>query len=379
MPQWKLEDLFKIPSVQREIIDAESGENVDLTKYVQRHPVEERDSILEAFEKYFLRDEERIKWITEQLKKTLELPNTLYKYIPLRILQQGHPPTFLRSTPPSSLNDLMECTIQTRIEHDAEGADWNEVAVIESHRIQDESPTPEAIDEHVSYYKDLRISRLIQKALHSKVGVVSFSTNPLSPTMWAHYAENFGVVIGYKTDVLNTLGFDLRRILYIDFPPVYTPNHDNKVRLRFVDEIRQELEREKNIQLSGVPLMPFVEMMEFPGDWKELSKLLFIKGKPWEYEEEVRLLVDQEKSSRPHSIKDKRIRVLDIPLEAVSEIYVGARTPRKDIEKVVSTLAKNRHEYDLKFTDSFGFQIQEIGILRFQYSENDKDSQTTPL
>ena len=125
--------------------------------------------------------------------------------------------------------------------------------------------------------------------------------------------------------------------------------------------------------------MPFVEMMEFPGDWKELSKLLFIKGKPWEYEEEIRLLLDQEKSSRPHSINGNCIQVLDIPLEAVSEIYVGARTPRKDIEKVVSALAKNRHEYDLKFTDSFGFQMKEIRILRFQYSKNHKDSHTIPL
>ena len=139
----------------------------------------------------------------------------------------------------------MECTIQTRIEHDAKGADWNEIAVIESHMMQDESPTPEAIDEHVTHYKDLRISRQIQNFLLSKVGVVSFSANPLSSTMWAHYAENFGVVIGYKTDVLSTLGFDLRRILYVDFPPIYTPNHDNKVRLHLVDEIRQEMEREK--------------------------------------------------------------------------------------------------------------------------------------
>lgn len=117
--------------------------------------------------------------------------------------------------------------------------------------------------------------------------------------------------------------------------------------------------------------MPFVEMMEFPGDWKELSKLLFIKGKPWEYEEEVRLLVDQRESSRPHSVNGHCIQVLDIPLEAISEIYVGARTPRKDIEKIISTLAKYRHEYDLKFTDSFGFQMNEIRILRFQYSKSD--------
>ena len=263
--QSNFEDLFKTPSVRREVIDAKSGEVLGLSQYLQRYPVEERDSVLTGLESYFRKDENRIEWITKKLKKTLELPCTLYKYIPLRILRQGYPPTFLRSTPPSSLNDLMECTIQTRIEHDAKGADWNEIAVIEPQMIQDESPTPKVIDEHVTYYKDPRISKQIQESLRTKVGVVSFSANPLSSTMWAHYAENLGVVIGYKTDVFKTLGFDLRRILYVDFPPIYTPNHDNKVRLRLVDEKRQEMEREKNIQLRGIPLIlqPHIGRREF--------------------------------------------------------------------------------------------------------------------
>ncbi len=368
MPQLNFEDLFNVPSFQRKIEDAESGEVFDLPQFVQRYPLEEQDSILEGIESYFRKEERRIEWITEKLRRTLELPGTLYKYIPPRILQQGYPPTFLRSTPPSSLNDLMECTIQTRIEHDSEEADWNETAVIESHMIQDESSPPEVLDKQTTHYKDLRISRHLQIHLRSKVGVVSFSANPLSSTMWAHYAENCGLVIGYKTDILKTLGFDLRRILYVDLPPILTPKHDNKVRLRFVDEARQEMEREMNIQLDGVPLTPFVEMMEFSSDWKELSKLLFIKGIPWEYEDEVRLLVEQEKSSRPLPIKGGSIQVVDIPLEAISEIYVGARTSRKDVAKVMATLAKSKHEYDLVFTDSFGFQVKPIRILRLQYS-----------
>ena len=38
---------------------------------------------------------------------------------------------------------------------------------------------------------DLRLSTVIQKYLNPLVGVVSFSTDMLVPTMWAHYAREY--------------------------------------------------------------------------------------------------------------------------------------------------------------------------------------------
>ena len=53
--------------------------------------------------------------------------------------------------------------------------------------------------------KDVRNFMAIQEFLQLSgttfrdyVGVVSFSSDPLIPTMWAHYAENAGFVVGLQ-------------------------------------------------------------------------------------------------------------------------------------------------------------------------------------
>ena len=72
-------------------------------------------------------------------------------------------------------------------------------------------------------YGDPRVSTIVREHLSRFVGVVSFSADPLIPTMWAHYAENSGFVVGYRTDAIRPRGVGLRRVLYMELAPAYWP------------------------------------------------------------------------------------------------------------------------------------------------------------
>lgn len=361
----KVEDLFGVPTIERKVMDEETGETVSISQYVQKHPPEVQDSVRSALENEWRQKERKVELLSRRLQDSLALPKILYKYIPSEILRHGYPPRFLRASQPSSLNDVMECGIIARVEQEEDKAEWSEIAVIESRNLLGESSLPEVVERRVSYYRDAKITKVIQRYLDAKVGIVSFSTDPLVPTMWAHYAQNEGVVIGYNTGILDTLGFDLRKVLYLDSPPFFTPELDKKVRIRFVDEERQMLEKEEGIQLEGVPFMPYVELMEFRADLRELAKLLYVKGEPWSYEKEARLLVDQ-KETRFLNKKDKSnfpVRVIDIPIEAIEEVYVGPKTRLEDVRRIVATFIECKHEIDVKFTSSHSFQPKVTQIL----------------
>ena len=79
------------------------------------------------------------------------------------------------------------------------------------------------------------------------------------------------------------------------------------------------------------------DLGEFCADWKSLSRLLFVKGASWEYEREIRLLVDLEQT-RDTGRMDRNeppmpIKVIDLPPEAIREIYGGENTQEADLAR----------------------------------------------
>ena len=82
---------------------------------------------------------------------------------------------------------------------------------------------------------DMELSGFVREHLNSRVGVVSLSSNALVPTMWAHYAQNTGVVVGYDTEALAKLGFDLRSVVYLDIPPMWQPTRGDVIEAAFAD------------------------------------------------------------------------------------------------------------------------------------------------
>ena len=219
----------------------------------------------------------------------------------------------------------------------------------------------EELDRRKKLYADPMVSTIIRDYLSRSVGVVSFSTDPLIPTMWAHYARNSGFVVGYNTNALRDFGIDFRRILYLELAPVYIPTRDSIIRIRFVDEETRQHDTETGNKPSGTPLLAHdVEFAELREDLDELAKLLFVKTQAWSYEQEIRLLVDLNRATRLRKIDDSGfpIHVFEVPAEAIEEVYVGFDTPAEQIRRIQQVVAVGEGTWRLKYTHWHAYRIQ---------------------
>ena len=368
-------NMFDLPEVEDAIIDLETGEKLDLDEFIHGFPPEKRGVVRKALEEHLQQKKDVAKELSRRMQSTLELPPVIYKYVPLQLFKSGWRPTTLRATQLPALNDVMECNIETRKHEEEDESRWRTSLINNLEKNLGYSLTPKEIDARRRFFGDPRISTVIQQYLNPLVGVVALSTDPLIPTMWAHYAQNTGFVIGYKTDVLRTLGFEMRKMLYLDCAPIYDPMLDDTVRLHFVDESRQEREKREGVHLDGVPRTPFVGFVKLDGTPREISRLLFVKGETWEYEQEVRLLVDN-KHTRLLEHCDKNgfpIRVIDIPNEAVQEVYVGFNTPSQQVQEIAKVINVDGHQWDLKYTTSHAYRMRPSFMLRY----NPADQPTT--
>ena len=113
---------------------------------------------------------------------------------------------------------------------------------------------------------DLRLSTFIQEYLNPLVGVVSFSTDILVPTMWAHYAGNTGIVVGYDTDALSALRFELRPVVYSELAPTYQPPAGDAIQLGFVNREDMERKLKAGQNTEGFPLLTSTDLTEFGAD-----------------------------------------------------------------------------------------------------------------
>ena len=263
------------------------------------------------------------------------IPSVLYKYIPMDLIGKG-PPRSLRATQPSSLNDVMECSIASRA-----GAAGSRYRATVGEKLQEFlgviMSDGELAKLWVTTSGDMGLSGLIREHLDSRVGVVSLSRDALVPTMWAHYAQNAGVVVGYDTEALTKLGYDLRSVIYLEIAPMYEPTRGDMIQAAFVDHESMERDAAAGEVVLGSPILCSVNLTTLSPDWRSMARLLFVKGKEWAYEREVRLLVDlqQTRDTKGTDDYDQPIKVIDIPPEAIREIYRGPRTSREDIAQTI--------------------------------------------
>ena len=292
----------------------------------------------------------------------VDIPGILYKYIPRELIGKGAPNN-LRASLLLALNDDMECNVTTM-----KGSEQEDtiafLAVVQSKlegHLGIAVPWEELLTRSLSY-GDLRLSTFIQEYLNPLVGVVSFSTDILVPTMWAHYARNTGIVVGYDTEALRALGFELRPVVYSEIAPTYQPQAGDAIRLDFVN--REDMERDLRAgrNREGIPLLASTELAEFGAGWKSLSRLLLVKGISWAYEKEVRLLVELEQA-RDTGMKDCSgwpIKVIDPPPEAIKKIYGGANTQDTDVERAVQVArGENKSGLFVGHVSSHAFRIQK--------------------
>ena len=298
----------------------------------QRNPVMSQIGGLIA---HWLREYQSQECAERSINGEVDIPGVLYKYIPRDLIGNGAPDS-LRATQLLALNDNMECNVETMNNNDQLGTpaflDLVQ-AKIEEH-LGITVPRHELLEQSVRHVVP-RLSTYIQQYLNSRVGVVSFSTDLLVPTMWAHYAQNTGIVVGYDTDALRQMGFELRPIIYSELAPSYEPAKDDVIRQFFVDQERLEQEARTGKARERYVILFDVDLAEFGADWKALSRVLFVKGASWAYEKEVRLLVDLEKARDAGKVDHNGwpVKVIDPPPEAIKEIYGGMNTREADSTK----------------------------------------------
>ena len=297
----------------------------------------------------------------------LDIPNVLFKYIPKHLIGKGAPNS-LRATQVKALNDNMEANIRVMKNLEEDPVHYLKVV---------QAQCREHLGAEVPWHQWLLqasiragpiLSPLIQDYLDPLVGVVAFSTDILDPTMWAHYAENTGIIVGYDTNVLKDLGFELRPVIYSELAPVYYPLRNQDVLLDFVDRERMERDFKAGIEKKGVhSILTSTKLTEFGSDWKALARVLFVKGMSWKYEKEVRLLVDLEQARDTGKEKDGYpVKVIDIPPESIREIYKGPNTERAVVNRAVQ-LARGDNKRGLYKGRlvSNAYRIQSTGGTRY--------------
>ena len=261
------------------------------------------------------------------------IPELIYKYIPADLIGKG-PPRSLRATQILALNDKMECNFETMPDNDMEALDF--LTLVQS-RVEEHlgiAVTEEELLERSLRFGDLRVSTFVQEYLNARVGVVSLSTDILVPTMWSHYAGNTGVVVGYDSEALRGLGYELRPMNYAELAPVYEPTRDDAIHLDFADLEKMGQDARTGREASGTPILVTAELTRMGAGWKNLSRLLFTKGASWAYEKEVRLLVDLQDARDTGTCHDGRpIKVIDLPPSAIAEIYGSDGTSAADLAR----------------------------------------------
>lgn len=300
-------------------------------------------------------------WIDRQMQDTLDVPVVIYKYIPCSHLEFGYPRS-LRATQPPALNDFSEGNISTYMGILESGRDECPSEVSEDLTKDEFLLSPQGLKRQFALYDGPKISKLIQAYLAKFVGVASFSTDPLIQTMWAYYTQNAGFVVGYNTQAMRKLGVELRKVLYMELVPAYDPRKDNVIRLAFVDEDRRKREVQEGNPSPGIPTFE-VDFVPLETDWRTLARLLFVKGKSWESEKEVRLLVDQQTTRIVEERDDWPIRVLDIPPEAIEEVYVGTKTPSDAIKRMHDLIRKERRGWKLHYTSGHSFRMEVTSTI----------------
>ena len=331
-----------------------------VSDFLSTFPPERRNEVLAAIIELHNQGKREEKWVARQIWGMLELPNIIYKYVPLESLDLSLPTT-LRATQPAALNDVMEGNIATSMQGKMDRDMWYAIVSDRVKSIFSEDAFSDEELERRKRFGDPRVSTIIRDYLSRQIGVVSFSVDPLIPTMWAHYAGNSGFVVGYKTSEIRECGIDLRRVLYLELAPTYTPTLDNIVRLNFVDEERRQREPQVKGKKSGTPILgSSVDFLELRRDLGELAKILFIKSKTWENEKEIRLLIDLQ-NTRKLEKRDKNgfsIHLFDVPTEFIAEVYVGFNTPRQKVATIEDMVGVGEGSWKLIHTDSHAYRMQ---------------------
>lgn len=163
----------------------------------------------------------------------------------------------------------------------------------------------------------------------ANVGVCSFSLQLNNPLMWSHYAdEHRGVCLMYC------------------FPETYF--YDTQDRILGIDRVEYGTSPLTDWFVGRAPSLG--SFTDFGVDL--LTKILTIKAKPWEYEQEVRIL---RRTPGPELLAKNYLR----------QICFGLETPRAEVDLIKKILKQGQYDLTLckmvRCSDTdFGLDVVEI-------------------
>lgn len=187
------------------------------------------------------------------------------------------------------------------------------------------------------------LTELLSRATNHRFYSASFSKAALEPMMWAHYAEGFkGVVVIYDELQANIMGIR---------------DHPQSPKL-----MPAELHEVKYI--DGEKIIPILECAT--SGKEKAHQALLRKNSFWEYEDELRLLVEEKIDSRLMSISQKNIknnreRIFYHDPSSIVGIIFGPRCTEDYKDKIEHIIRDNRFYSDKRSFFSFSTSLNHGG------------------
>ena len=221
----------------------------------------------------------------------------------------------LRATQPAALNDPFECHVAPDYVIPDQAEENRQLARV-LNTINESNPVTEAdIQQARSEHGSLFTHHLFTKQVSTRFGIVSFATNPYHPLMWSHYTtDGSGFVIGYDAAEINKLAGpkgSLRPVEYQSRPP----------------------------PIGGPIVLVSPE--------SNLPIMLSLKSDHWSYEQEWRLIVELNRTIGTGETDQhgQPINLVQVPNEAVKQVFYTERTPHKTVELIRGRLAEENNRY----------------------------------
>ena len=239
-------------------------------------------------------------------------PQTLYKYIPVRRLDDALPdekPCSFRATPLNELNDINEINYDHAFVDDEDNRESiNQQYASALTELYPASPiSVKDVEEYRQKYPSGYGAELTCDQLSRRYGITSFSASNNDIKMWSNYADDCkGVVIGYNVDywVRHLVGTSIiRRVQYMD----------------------------------KLPLIMGPQVVNQENAYGFMS----VKGIVWEYEQEWRLITELSNTNR----SQKGIETITCSQESVSSIYITHRTSQDVVDTIARRLNNPSNSY----------------------------------
>lgn len=207
------------------------------------------------------------------------------------------------------------------------------------------SPTNEEYDEYIDSMREIEPS---VPFLLDATRISCFTYTALNPTMWAHYAaDRAGICIEFDEDKFKELEdmyvFDVR---YLERPPTI----DTAVLTLISDQVEYNNDALYKGYTDGYKDL-YEQAFEEGRSvlWGIFNGMLATKSQEWSYEQEKRLIYLLSYSNEDQvAMKEESGLNVALPKNCIKSVILGEKTSEKDINIIISTIARSGSDIKLK-------------------------------